>query len=155
VLVLRANDLWSWCDNTNTNPGIPNEPASLATICGFALPPRRCSNAGVGHRSGAVAMMPARSRDCRTGALNAEVCGRRRRAAPAKEIRNDDSASEWDERMGNDDKIDAKADELMGKAKEAAGRVTDDEQLETEGEGDQAKGNLKQAAEKAKDVFKD
>ena len=56
--------------------------------------------------------------------------------------------------MGTDDKIDAKADELGGKFKEAAGRATDDPDLEAEGHGDQAKGNVKQAAEKVKDVFK-
>jgi uncharacterized protein YjbJ (UPF0337 family) len=67
----------------------------------------------------------------------------------------DESTDERDERMGNDDKIDAKADELKGKAKETVGRVTDDEELENEGEGDQAKGNLKQAGEKVKDIFKD
>jgi uncharacterized protein YjbJ (UPF0337 family) len=56
--------------------------------------------------------------------------------------------------MGTDDKIDGKADELKGKVKEGVGRATDDEELEAEGHGDQAKGNLKQAAEKVKDVFK-
>lgn len=56
--------------------------------------------------------------------------------------------------MSSEDKFDAKADELKGKAKETAGRVTDDEELEAEGQGDQTKGNLKQAAEKVKDVFK-
>jgi uncharacterized protein YjbJ (UPF0337 family) len=56
--------------------------------------------------------------------------------------------------MSGEDKFDAKADELKGKAKETAGRVTDDEELEAEGRGDQTKGNLKQAAEKVKDVFK-
>ena len=35
--------------------------------------------------------------------------------------------------MGLDDKIDNKGDELKGKAKEAAGKATDDEQLEAEG----------------------
>lgn len=59
------------------------------------------------------------------------------------------------ERMATDDKIDAKADELKGKAKEAVGRTTDDEELENEGAGDQAKGHMKQAVEKVKDVFKD
>lgn len=34
------------------------------------------------------------------------------------------------------------------------GKATDDEELETEGKVDQAKGNLKQAGEKVKDVFK-
>ena len=56
--------------------------------------------------------------------------------------------------MGTDDKIDAKADEFKGKVKEGVGRATDDEELEAEGHGDQAKGHLKQAAEKVKDVFK-
>jgi uncharacterized protein YjbJ (UPF0337 family) len=32
--------------------------------------------------------------------------------------------------------------------------VTDNEELEAEGEADQAKGNFKQAGEKIKDVFK-
>jgi uncharacterized protein YjbJ (UPF0337 family) len=56
--------------------------------------------------------------------------------------------------MSTDDKFDAKADELKGKAKEATGRVTDNRDLEAEGKGDQVKGNLKQAVEKVKDAFK-
>ena len=56
--------------------------------------------------------------------------------------------------MGLDDKFDNKADELKGKAKEAAGKATDDEQLEAEGKGDQMGANLKQAGEKVKDAFK-
>ena len=56
--------------------------------------------------------------------------------------------------MAADDKIDAKADQLKGQVKEGVGRATDDHELEAEGHGDQAKGNLKQAAEKVKDVFK-
>jgi uncharacterized protein YjbJ (UPF0337 family) len=56
--------------------------------------------------------------------------------------------------MGTDDKIDAKTDELKGKVKEGVGQVTDDRDLEAEGHKDQAKGNLGQAAEKVKDVFK-
>lgn len=56
--------------------------------------------------------------------------------------------------MGLDDKFDNKKDELAGKAKETAGEVTDDEQLESEGRGQRAKGNLKQAGEKVKDAFK-
>jgi uncharacterized protein YjbJ (UPF0337 family) len=35
--------------------------------------------------------------------------------------------------MGTDDKLDAKADEITGKTKEAAGRVTDNPDLEAEG----------------------
>ena len=56
--------------------------------------------------------------------------------------------------MAADDKIDAKADQLKGEVKEGVGRATDDRDLEAEGHGDQAKGNLKQAGEKIKDVFK-
>jgi len=56
--------------------------------------------------------------------------------------------------MAADDKIDAKADQLKGRVKEGVGRATDDRDLEAEGHTDQAKGNLKQAAEKVKDVFK-
>jgi len=56
--------------------------------------------------------------------------------------------------MGADDKIDAKADQVKGQVKEGVGRATDDRDLEAEGHGDQAKGNLKEAGEKIKDVFK-
>lgn len=56
--------------------------------------------------------------------------------------------------MGIDDKAQNKAEELSGKAKEAAGKLTDDEQLEAEGKIDQTKANLKQAGEEAKDAFK-
>ena len=56
--------------------------------------------------------------------------------------------------MSTEDKFDAKADELKGKAKQTAGRITDDEDLEAEGTVDKVKGNLKQAAEKVKDAFK-
>ena len=38
--------------------------------------------------------------------------------------------------------------------KEATGQATNDPELEAEGKTDQAKGNLKQAGEKVKDVFK-
>jgi uncharacterized protein YjbJ (UPF0337 family) len=57
--------------------------------------------------------------------------------------------------MGMDDKIKNKAQEVTGEAKEKTGEATDDERLEAEGRGDKAKGNLKQAGEKVKDVFKD
>jgi uncharacterized protein YjbJ (UPF0337 family) len=56
--------------------------------------------------------------------------------------------------MGTDDKIENKGEELKGKAKETVGDATGDEELQAEGETDQAKGNLKQAGEKVKDVFK-
>ena len=56
--------------------------------------------------------------------------------------------------MGLGDKIDNKSEELKGKGKEAAGKATDDKELEAEGHTDQAKGNVKQVGEKIKDVFK-
>ena len=52
------------------------------------------------------------------------------------------------------DKMKNKAEELSGSAKEHTGRATGDEDLEAEGKVDQASGNLKQAGEKVKDVFK-
>jgi uncharacterized protein YjbJ (UPF0337 family) len=54
-----------------------------------------------------------------------------------------------------DKKIDNKAEELRGKAKEGVGRVTDDEELADEGRADQVKGKVKQAGEKVKDIFRD
>ncbi len=56
--------------------------------------------------------------------------------------------------MGLDDKIKNKAQELTGKGKEKTGEVTGDKDLQAEGQADQARGNLKQAGEKVKDVFK-
>ena len=52
------------------------------------------------------------------------------------------------------DKLNNKAEELAGKGKESVGDATGNEDLKAEGQGDQAKGNLKQAGEKVKDVFK-
>jgi uncharacterized protein YjbJ (UPF0337 family) len=57
--------------------------------------------------------------------------------------------------MSTGDKVNNKADELKGKVKEGVGEASGDRELETEGKTDQAKGNLKQAGEKVKDVFKD
>jgi uncharacterized protein YjbJ (UPF0337 family) len=56
--------------------------------------------------------------------------------------------------MGMDDKLSNKGEDLGGKAKEAAGRATGDEEMETEGRADQVKADLKQAGEKVKDAFK-
>jgi uncharacterized protein YjbJ (UPF0337 family) len=55
--------------------------------------------------------------------------------------------------MSHVDKATNKAEELKGEGKEATGRATDDE-LKAQGKTDQAKGNLKQASEKIKNVFK-
>jgi uncharacterized protein YjbJ (UPF0337 family) len=52
------------------------------------------------------------------------------------------------------DKAKNKAQQVTGQAKEKAGQVTGDENLAAEGQADQAKGNLKDAGEKIKDVFK-
>jgi uncharacterized protein YjbJ (UPF0337 family) len=56
--------------------------------------------------------------------------------------------------MGEKDKLENFAEEKGGKAKEAAGKATGDEELEAEGKTDQAKGSLKQAGEKVKDAFR-
>jgi uncharacterized protein YjbJ (UPF0337 family) len=53
------------------------------------------------------------------------------------------------------DKAKNKVEELGGVAKEHAGEATGDDSMKTEGQADQAKGNLKQAGEKVKDAFKD
>jgi uncharacterized protein YjbJ (UPF0337 family) len=55
--------------------------------------------------------------------------------------------------MGLDDKIRHGAEEAKGKAKEAAGKATDDERLEAEGQKDQTAANLKQAGDDVKDAF--
>jgi uncharacterized protein YjbJ (UPF0337 family) len=57
------------------------------------------------------------------------------------------------EAMGLDDKIENKGEDLKGKAKEATGKATDDEELESEGKGDQTKSSLKDAKENVKDAF--
>jgi uncharacterized protein YjbJ (UPF0337 family) len=57
--------------------------------------------------------------------------------------------------MSLGDKISNKAEELGGKAKEAAGQATGDEQLQAEGQADQAKAGLKGAVENVKDAAKD
>ncbi|MFI9380809.1 CsbD family protein [Kutzneria sp. NPDC052558] len=54
--------------------------------------------------------------------------------------------------MGLHDKISNKADELTGKAKEAAGEVTGDEQLKAEGKADQAGAVVKDAIAEVKDT---
>ena len=56
--------------------------------------------------------------------------------------------------MGADDKIRNAAENLLGKAKEAAGKLTDNERLEAEGQADQTKAQAKKVGEDVKDVFK-
>jgi uncharacterized protein YjbJ (UPF0337 family) len=65
-----------------------------------------------------------------------------------------ETTSTKEDRMGIDDKIENKTDELAGSAKEKAGDATDDQDLQAEGKNDQSKANLKQAGEKVKDAFK-
>jgi uncharacterized protein YjbJ (UPF0337 family) len=43
---------------------------------------------------------------------------------------------------------------MKGSVKEAAGKVLGNEQMQAEGEADQAKGSLKQAGEKIKDAVR-
>ena len=57
--------------------------------------------------------------------------------------------------MGFDDKVENKTDDLKGRAKEAAGSVTGDDELKNEGRADQAESSVKQAGEKAKDAVGD
>ena len=52
------------------------------------------------------------------------------------------------------DKLKNKAQEVTGQGKEHVGKATGNESLEAEGHKDQAAGNIKQAGEKIKDVFK-
>lgn len=51
--------------------------------------------------------------------------------------------------------MDGAMDRMKGKAKEAVGKVTDDEEREREGKLDQAKGNAKDALDRAGDAVRD
>jgi uncharacterized protein YjbJ (UPF0337 family) len=52
------------------------------------------------------------------------------------------------------DKMNNKAKELRGRIKRNAGEVTGDRSLEAEGRAEETGGNLRQAGEKIKDVFR-
>ena len=56
--------------------------------------------------------------------------------------------------MSGVDKAKDMGQELGGMAKETAGDATGNDELKADGKSDQAKGNIKQAGEKIKDVFK-
>jgi uncharacterized protein YjbJ (UPF0337 family) len=56
--------------------------------------------------------------------------------------------------MSTQDKAKNAAEKATGKVKEHLGEATGDKSLEAEGQHDQAKGDLKDAGEKVKDVFK-
>ncbi|MGH3095378.1 MAG: CsbD family protein [Streptosporangiales bacterium] len=47
-----------------------------------------------------------------------------------------------------------KADEVAGRAKQEAGDALDDEQMQAEGRSQEKKGQVGQAAEKIKNIFK-
>jgi uncharacterized protein YjbJ (UPF0337 family) len=51
------------------------------------------------------------------------------------------------------DKAKNKAQEVSGKGKEEIGERTGNEDMQAEGQGDQAKADFKQAGEKVKDAF--
>ncbi|MFI5783857.1 CsbD family protein [Nocardia sp. NPDC051570] len=55
--------------------------------------------------------------------------------------------------MSVNDKISAKAEEVGGKAKEAAGNLTGDDDLRTEGRADQAEALMKNAVTDVKDTL--
>lgn len=57
--------------------------------------------------------------------------------------------------MSDKDKISNQAERAKGKAKEAVGEATDNEQWKAEGKTDQVAGNVKQAGEKVKDAVRD
>jgi uncharacterized protein YjbJ (UPF0337 family) len=54
--------------------------------------------------------------------------------------------------MGTRDKASNRAQDLKGKAKEAVGATTGNEDLRTKGKADQTKASLKDAGEKVKDA---
>ncbi len=56
--------------------------------------------------------------------------------------------------MGADDKVENTTEKLVGKAKEAFGNATNDDEKVAEGRADQSKADLKQAGENVKDAFK-
>jgi len=56
--------------------------------------------------------------------------------------------------VGLDDKIKHGAEEAQGKAKEALGKATGDEEREAEGKAQQSSANLKQAGDDVKDAFR-
>ncbi len=57
--------------------------------------------------------------------------------------------------MAGDEKAKSKVEQAKGKVKEKAGSAVGNERLEAEGRGEQVKGDVRGAKEKAKDVLKD
>lgn len=55
--------------------------------------------------------------------------------------------------MSAEDKIKNAAEDVLGKGKEAVGKVTDNDKLVAEGKADQAKASVKKAGEHVKDAI--
>lgn len=55
--------------------------------------------------------------------------------------------------MSAEDKIKNVAEDVLGKGKEAVGKVTDNDKLVAEGKADQAKASVKKAGEHVKDAI--
>jgi uncharacterized protein YjbJ (UPF0337 family) len=56
--------------------------------------------------------------------------------------------------MSAADKIQNAAEDLKGKAKEALGNITNDDNMAAEGKAEQVKADAKKAGENVKDAFK-
>lgn len=56
--------------------------------------------------------------------------------------------------MSTEDKLKNKVERTGGRAKEAIGKATKDDDTRAEGRADRAKSHLKDAGEKVKDAFK-
>jgi len=57
--------------------------------------------------------------------------------------------------MGVDDRIQNKAEDIVGRGKEAVGAATDDDSLRAEGKADQTKAGIKDKIEDVKDKVKE
>ncbi len=57
--------------------------------------------------------------------------------------------------MGIDDKAENHGTDIKGRAKEAAGSITGDDEMKQEGRADQAEASVKKAGEKVKDAVGD
>jgi uncharacterized protein YjbJ (UPF0337 family) len=57
--------------------------------------------------------------------------------------------------MGADDKIKNVVTDVSGKVKEKIGQLTDDPEMQAEGQWDQTKADLSKAKENVKDAYKD
>ena len=70
----------------------------------------------------------------------------------ALDFDTEDPASRTENIVGVGDKAKHATEDLKGKAKEAAGKATDNDDLRAEGQADQGEAHAKQAADKAKDT---